>query len=85
MGAYCFQAYADADVIPTALAEKAGLNPIAFIMALWNRHSLDEWNAGINVHKGQNILAKPPRLYVEEGLSRPMLQRYSYQPRLYFE
>jgi T-complex protein 1 subunit delta len=52
MEAYCFQAYADAlEVIPTTLAENAGLNPIAIVTELRNRHALGENNAGINVRK----------------------------------
>ncbi|KAI0739766.1 TCP-1/cpn60 chaperonin family-domain-containing protein [Daedaleopsis nitida] len=57
--ACCFQAYADAlEVIPTTLAEKAGLQPIAIVTELRNRHTLGERNAGINVRKGliSNIL-----------------------------
>jgi len=50
MEAYCFHAYADAlEVIPTTLAENAGLNPIAIVTELRNRHALGERNAGINV------------------------------------
>ena len=52
MEAYCFQAYADAlEVIPTTLAENAGLNPIAIVTELRNRHALGERNAGINIRK----------------------------------
>lgn len=52
MEAYCFQAYADAlEVIPTTLAENAGLNPIAIVTELRNRHALGERNAGINVRR----------------------------------
>jgi chaperonin GroEL (HSP60 family) len=52
MEAYCFQAYADAlEVIPTTLAENAGLNPIAIVTELRNRHALGERSAGINVRK----------------------------------
>lgn len=58
MEAYCFQAYADAlEVIPTTLAENAGLNPIAIVTELRNRHAKGERNAGINVRKvGENCL-----------------------------
>ena len=50
MEAYCFQAYADAlEVIPTTLAENAGMNPIAIVTELRNKHALGERNAGINV------------------------------------
>ncbi|KAG8933281.1 T-complex protein 1 subunit delta [Tulasnella sp. 419] len=68
MEAYCFQAYADAlEVIPTTLAENAGLNPIAIVTELRNRHALGEKNAGINVRKGliSNIL--------EEDVVQPLL------------
>jgi chaperonin GroEL (HSP60 family) len=52
MEAYCFQAYADAlEVIPTTLAENAGLNPISIVTELRNRHANGERNAGINVRK----------------------------------
>lgn len=43
--AYCFKAFADAlEVIPSTLAENAGLNPIATVTDLRNRHAevLDE-------------------------------------------
>lgn len=68
MEAYCFQAYAEAlEIIPTTLAENAGLNPIAIVTELRNRHSLGERTAGINVRKGQitNIL--------EENVLQPLL------------
>jgi T-complex protein 1 subunit delta len=53
MEAYCFQAYADAlEVIPTTLAENAGLNPIKIVTELRNRHAKGERTAGINVRKG---------------------------------
>lgn len=58
MEAYCFQAYADAlEVIPTTLAENAGLNPIGIVTELRNRHARGERNAGINVRKVSHILA----------------------------
>ena len=57
MEAYCFQAYADAlEVIPTTLAENAGLNPISIVTELRNRHSLGERNAGINVKRVRLLL-----------------------------
>lgn len=53
MEAYCFQAYAEAlEVIPTTLAENAGLNPISIVTELRNRHANGEKTAGINVRKG---------------------------------
>lgn len=52
--AYCYQAFAEAlEVIPSTLAENAGLNPIAIVTELRNRHALGDANAGINVKKGQ--------------------------------
>jgi len=68
MEAYCFQAYADAlEIIPTTLAENAGLNSIAIVTELRNRHALGEKTAGINVRKGlvSNIL--------EEDVVQPLL------------
>lgn len=60
MEAYCFQAYADAlEVIPTTLAENAGLNPIAIVTELRNRHAMGERNAGINVRKVQLCVGLP--------------------------
>lgn len=52
MEAYCYQAFAEAlEVIPTTLAENAGLNPIAIVTELRNRHAKGEITAGINVRK----------------------------------
>lgn len=51
--AYCYTAFAEAlEVIPTTLAENAGLNPIAVVTELRNKHALGDPNAGINVKKG---------------------------------
>ncbi|BGP13781.1 hypothetical protein JCM10213_006387 [Rhodosporidiobolus nylandii] len=68
MEAYCFAAYAEAlEVIPTTLAENAGLNPISMVTELRNRHANGEKSAGINVRKGviSNIL--------EENVLQPLL------------
>ncbi|KAJ3416007.1 T-complex protein 1 subunit delta [Chytridiales sp. JEL 0842] len=68
MEAYCFQAFAEAlEVIPTTLAENAGLNPINIVTELRNRHNKGEVTAGINVRKGtiSNIL--------EENVIQPLL------------
>jgi T-complex protein 1 subunit delta len=57
--AYCFKAFAEAlEIIPYTLAENAGLNPIATVTELRNRHAQGEVHAGINVRKGMitNIL-----------------------------
>lgn len=59
--AYCFRAFAEAmEVIPSTLAENAGLNPIATVTELRNKHAQGEINAGINVRKGAitDILAE---------------------------
>ncbi|XP_037928423.1 T-complex protein 1 subunit delta [Teleopsis dalmanni] len=51
--AYCFRAFADAlEIVPSTLAENAGLNPIATVTELRNRHAQGDKNAGINVRKG---------------------------------
>ncbi|XP_057487538.1 T-complex protein 1 subunit delta [Actinidia eriantha] len=54
MESYCVRSFAEAlEVIPYTLAENAGLNPIAIVTELRNRHAGGENNAGINVRKGQ--------------------------------
>merc|ERR1719367_41778 len=66
--AYCFKAFAEAlEVIPYTLAENAGLNPIATVTELRNRHAQGEVAAGINVRKGTitNVL--------EENVVQPLL------------
>ncbi|XP_044732525.1 T-complex protein 1 subunit delta [Chrysoperla carnea] len=66
--AYCCRAYAEAlEVIPSTLAENAGLNPIQTVTELRNRHAGGEITAGINVRKGAitNIL--------EENVVQPLL------------
>uniref|UniRef100_A0AAY4AA31 T-complex protein 1 subunit delta n=1 Tax=Denticeps clupeoides TaxID=299321 RepID=A0AAY4AA31_9TELE len=68
MESYCVRAYADAlEVIPSTLAENAGLNPISTVTELRNRHAQGEKTAGINVRKGgiSNIL--------EELVVQPLL------------
>jgi T-complex protein 1 subunit delta len=68
MEAYCFEEFATAlEVIPTTLAENAGLDPIRIVTELRNRHAQGENTAGINVRKGtiSNIL--------EENVIQPLL------------
>ncbi|XP_048585680.1 T-complex protein 1 subunit delta [Nematostella vectensis] len=68
MDAYCVRAFAEAlEIIPYTLAENAGLNPIATVTELRNRHAQGEVTAGINVRKGTitNIL--------EENVLQPLL------------
>jgi T-complex protein 1 subunit delta len=51
--AVCFRAFAEAlEVIPFTLAENAGLNPIATVTELRQKHANGEKNAGINVRLG---------------------------------
>ena len=52
MEGYCYRAFAEAlEVIPSTLAENAGLNPISVVTELRNRHAQGEKTAGINVRK----------------------------------
>lgn len=51
--AICWKAFADAmEVIPTTLAENAGLNPIRVVTDLRHRHELGERNAGVSIKSG---------------------------------
>ncbi|KAG5212070.1 T-complex protein 1 subunit delta-like [Ovis aries] len=59
MESYCIRAFADAvEVIPSTLAENAGLNPISTVTELRNWHAQGEKTTGIKVRKGgiSNIL-----------------------------
>lgn len=52
MDSYCIRAFAEAlEVIPLTLAENAGLNPIAVVTELRNKHAQGFKTAGINVKK----------------------------------
>ncbi|KAL8678220.1 MAG: hypothetical protein Q9186_005403 [Xanthomendoza sp. 1 TL-2023] len=51
--AICWKAFADAmEVIPTTLAENAGLNSIKVVTELRHRHEFGEKNAGVSVKSG---------------------------------
>ncbi len=51
--AICWKAFADAmEVIPTTLAENAGLNSIRVVTDLRHRHALGEKNAGVSIRSG---------------------------------
>lgn len=67
--AICWRAFADAmEVIPTTLAENAGLNSIKVVTELKHRHALGEENAGISIKSGgvkNNI--------TEENVVQPLL------------
>lgn len=52
MESYCVRAFAEAlEVIPLTLAENAGLNPIAVVTELRNKHAQGGKTFGINVKK----------------------------------
>jgi T-complex protein 1 subunit delta len=67
--AICWKAFADAmEVIPTTLAENAGLNPIKVVTELRHRHDQGEKNAGVSIRSGgvkNNIM--------EENVLQPLL------------
>ena len=51
--AVCWRAFADAlEVVPTTLAENAGLNPIKVVTELRHRHASGEKNAGVSIRSG---------------------------------
>ena len=51
--AICWRAFADAlEVIPTTLAENAGLNAIRVVTELRHRHAQGEKNAGVSIRSG---------------------------------
>lgn len=51
--AICWKAFADAmEVIPTTLAENAGLNSIKVVTELRHRHAQGERNAGVSIRSG---------------------------------
>lgn len=51
--AICWKAFADAmEVIPTTLAENAGLNSIRVVTDLRHRHAEGERNAGVSIRSG---------------------------------
>ena len=63
MEAYCVRAFAEAmEVIPSTLAENAGLNPISVVTELRKRHANGERTAGINVRKVGPSLSLPTSL-----------------------
>jgi T-complex protein 1 subunit delta len=67
--AICWKSFADAmEVIPTTLAENAGLNSIKVVTDLRHRHALGEKNAGVSIKSGgvKNNIA-------EENVLQPLL------------
>ena len=67
--AICFKAFADAlEVIPTTLAENAGLNSIKVVTELRHRHEFGDKNAGVSIKTGgvKNNIA-------EENVLQPLL------------
>ncbi|KAK9468084.1 chaperonin Cpn60/TCP-1 family [Lipomyces arxii] len=64
----CWQEFANAlEVVPTTLAENAGLNSISVVTDLRSRHERGERNAGVSVRRGatKNI--------VDENVLQPLL------------
>ncbi|CAG0924155.1 unnamed protein product, partial [Notodromas monacha] len=73
---YCIRAFAEAmEVIPFTLAENAGLNPIATVTELRNRHAKGETSAGINVRKASDLNGKYGTVtnILEENVVQPLL------------
>ncbi|KAG5359752.1 T-complex protein 1 subunit delta [Yarrowia sp. C11] len=65
--AICYEEFSNAMlVIPTTLAENAGLNPVNVVTELRVRHEKGEVNAGISVRRGTSIM-------VEEHVIQPAL------------
>jgi T-complex protein 1 subunit delta len=67
--AICFKGFADAlEVIPTTLAENAGLNSIKVVTELRHRHAQGDKNAGISIKSGgvKNNIS-------EENVLQPLL------------
>ena len=67
--AICWKAFADAmEVIPTTLAENAGLNSIKVVTDLRHRHEFGEKNAGVSIRSGgvKNNIA-------DENVLQPLL------------
>jgi T-complex protein 1 subunit delta len=65
----CWKAFADAmEVIPTTLAENAGLNSIKVVTELRHRHAQEQKNAGISIKSGgvKNDIS-------EENVLQPLL------------
>eukprot|EP01126_Amoeba_proteus_P004594 TRINITY_DN1152_c0_g1_i10.p1 TRINITY_DN1152_c0_g1~~TRINITY_DN1152_c0_g1_i10.p1 ORF type:complete len:516 (-),score=128.23 TRINITY_DN1152_c0_g1_i10:193-1740(-) len=68
MDSYIYKAFAEAfEVIPYTLAENAGLNPIAIVTDLRNKHALGNKTYGINIKQGAVSCMK------EEGVIQPLL------------
>lgn len=67
--AICWKAFADAmEIIPTTLAENAGLNAIKVVTELRHRHAEGDKNAGVSIKNGgvKNNIA-------EENVLQPLL------------
>lgn len=65
MDSYCVRAFSEAlEVVPYTLAENAGLNPIATVTELRNKHAQGEKTAGINVRKVRKMPSKTSKYVV---------------------
>lgn len=81
MEAYCFQAFAEAlEVIPTTLAENAGLHPIRIVTELRNLHAKGDKTAGINVRKVH--LEDDTYLFIFKGIISNIWEENVVQPLL---
>ena len=69
MEAVCWKAFADAmEVIPTTLAENAGLNSIKVVTDLRHRHAQGEKNAGVSI-KSNSVKTN----IADENVLQPLL------------
>ena len=67
--ATCWRAFADAlEVVPTTLAENAGLNAIRVVTELRSRHTQGQRNAGVSIRSG-GVKAD----ITEENVLQPLL------------
>lgn len=69
MEAVCWRAFAEAmEVVPTTLAENAGLNSIKVVTELRHRHTQGQKNAGVSIRSGgvKNNIA-------DENVLQPLL------------
>ena len=84
MEAYCVRAFAEAlEIIPYTLAENAGLNPIATVTELRNRHAKNETTTGINVRKVGWVNTKNSTLLLYYIIVRPhKLLSFNFNPAL---
>jgi T-complex protein 1 subunit delta len=94
--AICWKAFADAmEVIPTTLAENAGLNSIKVVTELRHKHEYGEKNAGVSIKSGgvktdiadenvlQPLLVSTSAVELAAETVKMILRIGSYRPALY--